>query len=139
MSKLFSPIRLGGQDLANRIVVSPMCPYSAILGDATDWHLVHLGALSMSGAGLVVIEATAVEAAGRITHGDLGLYNDDNVAALTRVLGFCHRHGSAKLGIQIGHAGRKASAQVPWKGGRALGPDQDPWDTIGPSAIPFAE
>jgi NADPH2 dehydrogenase len=139
MSKLFSPIRLGGQDFANRIVVSPMCQYSAVHGDATDWHLVHLGSLCMSGAGLVVLEATAVEDIGRITHGDLGLYNEENEAALTRVLGFCRRHGSAKLGVQLAHAGRKASAQVPWEGGRALGEGDDPWETVAPSAIPFAE
>jgi 2,4-dienoyl-CoA reductase-like NADH-dependent reductase (Old Yellow Enzyme family) len=139
MSQLFSPIRLGGQDLANRIVVAPMCQYSAVHGDAGDWHLVHLGTMAMSGAGLLVLEATAVEAIGRITHGDLGLYNDDNVAALKRVLGFCRRHGTAKLGIQLSHAGRKASAQVPWEGGRALGDGEDPWETVAPSAIPFAE
>jgi 2,4-dienoyl-CoA reductase-like NADH-dependent reductase (Old Yellow Enzyme family) len=139
MSQLFSPIRLGGQEFANRIVVSPMCQYSAVHGDATDWHLVHLGSLSMSGAGLVVLEATAVEEIGRITHGDLGLYNGENEAALTRVLGFCRRHGSAKLGIQLAHAGRKASVHVPWEGGGALGEGDDPWETVGPSAIPFSD
>jgi 2,4-dienoyl-CoA reductase-like NADH-dependent reductase (Old Yellow Enzyme family) len=139
MSQLFSPIRLGGQDFPNRIVISPMCQYSAIHGDANDWHLVHLGSLAMSGAGLLVLEATAVEEIGRITHGDLGLYNDENEAALHRVLGFCRKHGSARLGIQIAHAGRKASAQVPWEGGRALAADADPWETISASAIPFAE
>ena len=139
MSQLFSPVRIGNQDLANRIVISPMCQYSAIHGDANDWHLVHLGSLSMSGAGLLVLEATAVEEIGRITHGDLGLYSDENEAALHRVLGFCRKHGSAKLGIQIAHAGRKASAQVPWEGGRALGPDADPWETVSASAIPFAD
>jgi 2,4-dienoyl-CoA reductase-like NADH-dependent reductase (Old Yellow Enzyme family) len=139
MSKLFSPVRLGSQEFSNRIVISPMCQYSAIHGDANDWHLVHLGSLAMSGASLVVLEATAVEEIGRITHGDLGLYNEENEAALHRVLGFCRKHGSAKLGIQLGHAGRKASAQVPWEGGRALGPDADPWETVSASAIPFAD
>ena len=139
MSRLFSPIRLGGLDLPNRIVVSPMCQYSAIHGDATDWHLVHLGSLAMSGAGLLMVEATAVEERGRITHGDVGLYNEDNEAALHRVIGFCRRHGSARLGIQLAHAGRKASAEVPWEGGRALGPDADPWPTVSASAEPFAE
>ncbi|MDB5511106.1 MAG: oxidoreductase [Enterovirga sp.] len=139
MSQLFSPIRLGGQDFDNRIVVSPMCQYSAVHGDATDWHLAHLGQLAMSGAGLVVAEATAVEPDGRITHGDLGLYNDDNVAALHRVLGFCRRYGSAKLGIQLGHAGRKASQSVPWEGGRALRDGEDPWQTVSASAVPFAD
>lgn len=139
MSQLFSPITLAGQTFANRIVVAPMCQYSAMHGDAGDWHLAHLGHLAMSGAALVVVEATAVEEMGRITHGDLGLYNDENEAALHRVLGFCRRHGSAKLGIQLAHAGRKASAQVPWDGGRALGPDQDPWPTVSASPVPFAE
>ena len=138
MSQLFSSIRLGPLDLPNRITIAPMCQYSAIHGDATDWHLVHLGSLAMSGAALLVVEATGVEAIGRITHGCLGLYNDDNEAALTRVLGFCRRHGSAKLGIQLAHAGRKASSQAPWEGGRSLGPDGDPWPTVSASAVPFA-
>ena len=139
MSALFSPVRLGRQDFPNRIVVSPMCQYSAIHGEATDWHLVHLGSLAMSGAGLLMLEATAVEPLGRIAHGDLGLFNEDCEAALHRVLGFCRRHGSAKLGIQLGHAGRKASVQAPWEGGRPLRPDEDPWDTVAPSAIPFGD
>jgi 2,4-dienoyl-CoA reductase-like NADH-dependent reductase (Old Yellow Enzyme family) len=138
-SHLFMPVRIGGQEFANRIVVSPMCQYSGMHGSATDWHFVHLGSLAMSGAGLLVVEATAVQESGRITHGDLGLYNDDNEAALHRVLGFCRRHGSAKLGIQLAHAGRKASAQAPWEGGGSLGPDADPWSTVSASAIPFAE
>jgi 2,4-dienoyl-CoA reductase-like NADH-dependent reductase (Old Yellow Enzyme family) len=139
MSQLFSPIRLGQVDLPNRVVIAPMCQYSAIHGDATDWHLVHLGSLAMSGASLLVLEATAVEAIGRITHGDLGLYNDENEAALGRVLAFCRKHGSAKLGIQLGHAGRKASSQPPWEGGRALAADADPWPTVSASALPFAD
>ena len=139
MSHLFTPVRIGGGEFANRIVISPMCQYSAVHGSATDWHFVHLGSLAMSGAGLLVVEATAVEERGRITHGDLGLYNDDNEAALHRVLGFCRRHGSAKLGIQLGHAGRKASAQAPWDGGQSLGRDGDPWETVSASAVPFAE
>ena len=137
MSQLFTPIRLGGRTYDNRIVVSPMCQYSAVHGDANDWHLVHLGSLAMSGAGLLVLEAAAVEEGGRITHGDLGLYSNENEAALTRVLGFCRKHGTAKLGIQLAHAGRKASQTVPWEGGVALGPDGDPWETVSASAIPF--
>lgn len=137
MSQLFTPVRLGGQTYDNRVVVSPMCQYSAIHGDATDWHLVHLGALAMSGAGLLVLEAAAVEEGGRITHGDLGLYSDENEASLNRVLGFCRKHGSAKLGIQLAHAGRKASQSVPWEGGVALGPEADPWETVSASAVPF--
>ena len=139
MSHLFSPIRLGSLALPNRIVVGPMCQYSAIHGDATDWHFVHLGSLAMSGAGLLVLEATAVEVPGRITHGCLGLYNDDNEAALARVLGFCRKHGSARLGLQLAHAGRKGSAQTPWEGGGPLGPDDDPWQTVSASALPFAD
>ncbi|MCC2690960.1 MAG: oxidoreductase, partial [Rhizobiaceae bacterium] len=138
-STLFSPIDLAGRTFANRIVVSPMCQYSAENGNATDWHMMHLGMLANSGASLLILEATAVEAAGRITSGDLGLYNDENEAALGRVMEALRRYGNAQLGIQIGHAGRKASAQRPWEGGRALKPDQGPWTTYAPSAIPFAE
>ena len=119
-SALFSPIRLAGLELANRIVVSPMCQYSADDGCANDWHLMHLGMLANSGAALVVVEATHVERHGRITHGCLGLYSDDNEAALARVIAQCRRAGTAKFGIQIAHAGRKASAQLPWEGGQAL-------------------
>ncbi len=138
MSHLFSPLRIAGLELANRIAVSPMCQYSADDGCANDWHLTHLGMLVNSGAGLVVVEATHVERHGRITHGCLGLYSDANEAALARVVAHCRRVGSAKLGIQIAHAGRKASAQRPWQGGQALAADADPWPTIAPSALPFA-
>ena len=133
MSALFSPIKLGPVEFSNRIVVSPMCQYSADDGTATDWHLAHLGMLANSGAGLVIVEATHVERHGRITHGCMGLYSDDNEAALARVIAHCRRAGTAKLGIQIAHAGRKASSQRPWEGGGALPPDQDPWQTIAPS------
>jgi 2,4-dienoyl-CoA reductase-like NADH-dependent reductase (Old Yellow Enzyme family) len=136
-SALFSPIRLASLELANRIVVSPMCQYSADDGAANDWHLNHLGTLSQSGAALVVVEATGVERRGRITHGCLGLYSDDCEAALARVLAHCRRFGSAKMGIQLAHAGRKASATRPWEGARPLKPGEDPWETIAPSAIAF--
>jgi 2,4-dienoyl-CoA reductase-like NADH-dependent reductase (Old Yellow Enzyme family) len=136
-SALFSPLRLADLDLANRIVVSPMCQYSANDGVANDWHMTHLGMLANSGAGLLVVESTHVERPGRITHGCLGLYSDDCEAALARVVAHCRRIGSAKLAIQLSHAGRKASAQRPWEGGKALGPGEDPWPTIAPSAIPF--
>jgi 2,4-dienoyl-CoA reductase-like NADH-dependent reductase (Old Yellow Enzyme family) len=136
-SALFSPIRLRGIELANRIVVSPMCQYSADDGVANDWHFNHLGTLSNSGASLVVIEATGVERRGRITHGCLGLYSDDCEAALARIIAYCRRYGTARLGIQLGHAGRKASAQRPWEGAQPLKPDDDAWETIAPSAIPF--
>ncbi len=136
-SALFSPIRLADLELANRIVVSPMCQYSAADGVATDWHMTHLGMLSNSGAGLLVVEATHVERHGRITHGCLGLYSDDCEAALQRIVAHCRRIGTARLAIQLAHAGRKASSQRPWEGAKALQPEQDPWPTIAPSAIPF--
>ena len=136
-SALFSPIRLADLDLANRIVVAPMCQYSADDGSATDWHIQHLGMLANSGAGPVGIEATHVERHGRITHGCLGLYSDHNEDALRHVIAHCRRSGTAKMGIQLAHAGRKASSQRPWEGGGPLKPDGDPWQTIGPSAIAF--
>ena len=136
-SHLFTPLTIGGVTLANRIAVSPMCQYSAVEGSANDWHQQHLGSLSMSGAGLLVLEANAVEAAGRITPNCLGLYSDANEAALKRVVDHCRRIGVAKLGIQLAHSGRKGSAQRPWEGGQSLKTGADPWETIAPSAIPF--
>ena len=130
---LFEPLRLGGLTLANRIAVSPMCQYSAENGAANDWHLQHLGSLSLSGAGLVIVEQTAVEPVGRITHCCLGLYSDANEAALARVVGFCRRAGSAALGIQLAHAGRKGSAKLPWEGGGPLSADASAWMTAAPS------
>jgi NADPH2 dehydrogenase len=138
-SALFSPIRLAGLELANRIVVAPMCQYSADDGCANDWHLMHLGMLANSGASLVVVEATHVERHGRITHGCMGLYSDDNELALARVIAQCRRAGSAKFGIQIAHAGRKASSQRPWEGAKALQPGQDPWPTFAASPLPWGE
>jgi NADPH2 dehydrogenase len=134
---LFSPIRLADLALDNRIVISPMCQYSADDGVANDWHVSHLGMLANSGAGLVVIEATHVERPGRITHGCLGLYSDHCEAALERVIHHCHRVGTAKFGIQLAHSGRKGSAQRPWEGGAALAADAEPWETVAPSALPF--
>src|SRR5436309_12343951 len=136
-SALFSPIKLAELTLSNRIVVSPVCQYSANDGVANDWHLTHLGMLANSGAGLLVVEATHVERHGRITHGCLGLYSDACEDALARVVAHCRRHGTAKLGIQLAHAGRKASAQPPWEGAQPLGPGKDHWETIAPSTIPF--
>ncbi len=139
---LFTPIDMGGDVvLPNRIVVSPMCQYSAPEGSASDWHLAHYAQLAASGAGLLVVEATAVSAEGRITAGCLGLYNDANEAALKRVVDWCRAYmPTTKLGIQIGHAGRKASAQRPWHGGGPLTardvPDL-PWTTVSASAIAF--
>lgn len=138
-SALFSPYKLAGLELANRIVVSPMCQYSADDGCANDWHLVHLGMLANSGAALVIVEATHVERQGRITHGCLGLYSDDNEAALARVVASARRAGTAKFGIQIAHAGRKASAQKPWEGAGPLTPDSDPWPTMAASPMPFGD
>lgn len=134
---LFEPLSLGGLTLANRIAVSPMCQYSAENGAANDWHLQHLGSLSLSGTGLVIVEQTAVEPTGRITHGCLGLYSDANEAALARVVGFCRRAGSTALGIQLAHSGRKGSAKLPWEGGGPLPPEAGAWTTAAPSGIPF--
>jgi len=138
-AKLFTPIQLGGVTLPNRVVVSPMCQYSADDGSMTDWHLMHLGTMACSGAGLFVVEATNVTREGRITHGCTGLYSDHNEAAMARAVQVYRGITSNPIGIQIGHAGRKASAQVPWLGGKALGPDESPWQTVAPSPIAFGE
>ncbi len=139
MSALFSPFDLGPVRLANRIVVSPMCQYSADDGSATDWHRQHLPALGLGGAGLVMTEATHVERRGRITHGCLGLYSDDNEAALARVLTAARRvaTGATRFGIQLAHSGRKGSVTRPWQGGGPLPETQDPWVAVAPSAEAF--
>jgi 2,4-dienoyl-CoA reductase-like NADH-dependent reductase (Old Yellow Enzyme family) len=134
---LFSPFRMRGLELANRIVVSPMCQYSADNGSATDWHMMHLGTLAQSGAGLLILEATGVEPEGRITHACLGLYSDDNERALKRVVDACRKHGQAKLGIQLGHAGRKASSKVPWEAKVANEAADHGWQTKSASNLPF--
>lgn len=137
-SRLFEPIAIGPVQLPNRLVVAPMCQYSATDGSATDWHLQHLSQLAYSGAGLVVVEATAVERRGRITHACLGLYSDDNEAALERTLHAARRLGGpTRFGIQLAHAGRKASTHRPWDGSAPLGPAEDPWLTVSSSATPF--
>lgn len=139
MSALFESLHLGALQLPNRIVVAPMCQYSASDGSATDWHLQHWAQLGYSGAGLVVVEATAVERRGRISHGCLGLYSDENEASVARTLAAARRFaGNTRFGIQLAHAGRKASNRAPWLGGGPLPPEEDPWQTVGPSAIPFA-
>ena len=135
MSLLFSPYRLGPLELANRIVVAPMCQYSCVDGLANDWHLMHLGQLALSGAGLLIIEATAVTPEGRITPHDLGLYDDATQAALKRVLDAVRRHSSMPLAIQISHAGRKASSHAPWDGGQLISPADGGWTPQAPSAI----
>lgn len=136
-TKLFSPISLRSIDIPNRIVVAPMCQYSAHEGTPTDWHFMHLGQFAASGYGLVFAEATGVEAAGRITPGCPGLYNDEHSEAFARIIKFSRDYGSGKIGIQLAHAGRKASAKVPWNGGTALGAEDGAWQTVAPSAIPY--
>ena len=138
MTQLFTPHKLGQLTLANRIVIAPMCQYSAQDGNMTDWHLMHLGQLAFSGAGLLIIEASAVEAIGRITPADVGLYSDDNQAAMARVLKAVRTHSRMPIAIQLGHAGRKASSHVPWAGGQALKEAEGAWETVGPSALPQA-
>jgi 2,4-dienoyl-CoA reductase-like NADH-dependent reductase (Old Yellow Enzyme family) len=139
MARLFQPLQLGSLQLANRIVIAPMCQYSAEEGSATDWHLVHLGQLALSGAGLLIIEATAVSAVGRISPQDLGLYSDANEAALARVLGAVRRYSDIPLAIQLSHAGRKASSRTPWEGGVQIDPDEPGgWKTQAPSEVPHA-
>ena len=139
MPQLFQPLQLGALTLANRIAIAPMCQYSATEGTAGDWHMVHLGSLALSGAGLLIIEATAVEAAGRITAGDLGLYNDANEAGLARVLATMRAHAPVKIAIQLAHAGRKASSRAPWEGGMQVrSTEPGGWPTVSSSTLPHA-
>ena len=135
-SQLFSPFALRGLTLPNRIVVSPMCQYSAAEGSANDWHVMHLGSLALGSPGLLFVEATAVEAIGRITPGCLGLYSDANEAALERVLHALRRWTSTAIGIQLAHAGRKASSHVPWETGMLIPADAGGWRPVAPSAVP---
>ncbi|MCW6508315.1 NADH:flavin oxidoreductase/NADH oxidase [Lichenifustis flavocetrariae] len=140
MSALFEPMRLRALDLSNRIFIAPMCQYSAEDGSATDWHMIHLGQLALSGAALLIIEATAVSPEARITPTDLGLWSDENEAALARVLTAIRRYSPIKVAIQLAHAGRKASSRAPWEGGAQIAPEAaDGWDTEAPSAVPHAE
>ena len=132
---LFAPLELRGRTLPNRIVVSPMCQYSAVDGTPNDWHVVHLGGLAVGGAGLVFTEATAVRADGRITPGCTGLYTDEHTAAWRRITDFAHANGAGLMGIQIGHAGRKASCSSPWEGDAPL--TEGAWPTLGPTDTPF--
>ena len=136
MSTLFSPYSIGSLQLKNRIVIAPMCQYSAVDGAATDWHQIHLGHLALSGAGLLIIEATAVEDIGRITPGCLGLWSDATESALKRVLQAVRAHSRMPIAIQLGHAGRKASSHVPWQGGQLIAPEQGGWRPVAPSALP---
>jgi len=139
MSKLFQPISLGNLTLANRIIIAPMCQYSSDNGKATTWHHAHLGQLSFSGAGLLILEATAVEAIGGISPQDLGLWDDETEAAMKDLVASLRDNSDIPLGLQLGHAGRKASCHVPWKGGKQLTREEGGWQTIAPSAIPFAD
>src|SRR4051794_37340002 len=136
-AKLFSPLRIGGLELANRIVIAPMCQYSAEDGCMNDWHLIHLGHLALSGAALLTIEATAIVPEGRITYADVGLYSDACETAMRRVLEAVRRWSEMPIAVQLSHAGRKASVEVPWKGGAQIAPDRaDGWQTVAPSAVP---
>ncbi|WP_210487744.1 NADPH dehydrogenase NamA [Rufibacter aurantiacus] len=139
MSTLFSPLQIKSIQLKNRIVVSPMCQYSSQDGFANDWHLVHLGSRAVGGAGLIILEATGVSPEARITPDDLGIWKDEHVPGLQRIVSFLEANGSV-AGIQLAHAGRKASHRSPWKGGSALHPGEEgAWTTVAPSAIPFQE
>lgn len=136
MPRLYDPLRVAEVTLENRIAVSPMCQYSSIDGFANDWHLVHLGSRAVGGAGLVITEATAVEPRGRISPADLGIWSDAHVSGLERIVRFIEAQGSV-AGIQIAHAGRKASTAAPWDGGHPLSTAEGGWQTVGPSAIAF--
>jgi 2,4-dienoyl-CoA reductase-like NADH-dependent reductase (Old Yellow Enzyme family) len=136
--RLFTPFNAGRLKLANRIIIAPMCQYSAIDGCMNDWHVIHLGHLALSGAALLTIEATAVVPEGRITYGDVGLWSDETEAAMARTLDSVRRWSDMPIAIQLAHAGRKASTDLPWKGGRQIAPDHEHgWQTVAPSALAF--
>ena len=137
---LFTPFTVGGVELTNRIVIAPMCQYSAVDGCMTDWHTIHLGQLALSGAALLTIEATGVVPEGRITYADVGLWSDETEQAIARVLESVRRWSRMPVAIQLAHAGRKASSEVPWKGGAHLAPDHpNGWQTVAPSAVAYDE
>ena len=140
MSALFSPIDFRGLKLANRIMVAPMCQYSAVDGSANDWHFTHINSLALSGAAMFCIEATAVEAEGRITPGCLGLYSDADEAALKPIIDSVRKHSKAAVAMQLAHAGRKGSSYRPWEGGQLipLGTEGS-WQTVAPSAVPHKD
>jgi 2,4-dienoyl-CoA reductase-like NADH-dependent reductase (Old Yellow Enzyme family) len=138
--KLFEPITVGSLPLANRIVIAPMCQYSAVDGCMTDWHTIHLGNLALSGAALLTIEATAVVPEGRISYADTGLWDDATEAAMATVLASVRRWSDMPIAIQLAHAGRKASTEKPWLGGGQIAPGEaNGWQTVAPSPVPFAE
>jgi 2,4-dienoyl-CoA reductase-like NADH-dependent reductase (Old Yellow Enzyme family) len=139
MSALFSPFDVGELSLANRIIIAPMCQYSAEDGSMSDWHIIHLGHLALSGAALLTIEATAVTPEGRISYGDTGLWSDANEEAMARVLASIRRWSEMPIAIQLGHAGRKASTDKPWFGGKQIAPHEpNGWQTFAPSPLAFA-
>ena len=139
MSVLFSPIQLRDLKLPNRIMVAPMCQYSAVDGAATDWHFTHINSLALSGAAMFCIEATHVEAIGRITPGCLGLYSDANEAALKPIIASVRKHSKTAVAMQLAHAGRKASSARPWDGGQQIPISEGGWQAVGPSAVPQKE
>jgi 2,4-dienoyl-CoA reductase-like NADH-dependent reductase (Old Yellow Enzyme family) len=138
MVQLFSPLTIKSVTIPNRIVVSPMCQYSCEDGFANNWHLVHLGTRAVGGAGLIIQEATAVLPEGRISYADMGLWKDEHIKKLKEINDFIHAQGSI-AGIQLAHAGRKASAEVAWRGGRQIQEGPNSWQTVAPSPIPFHE
>jgi 2,4-dienoyl-CoA reductase-like NADH-dependent reductase (Old Yellow Enzyme family) len=138
MPKLFSPLTIKNITVKNRIVMSPMCQYSAKDGFSNDWHLVHYGSRAAGGAGLIIQEATAIAPDGRITPGDLGIWSDDHISGFKQIVEFIHQYGSV-AGIQLAHAGRKASCDLPWNGGKQLDFKNGGWQTVAPSEIPFVE
>ncbi|SMO88480.1 NADH:flavin oxidoreductase/NADH oxidase [Paracoccus laeviglucosivorans] len=138
--KLFQPIQIGGSTLSNRIVIAPMCQYSAVDGQMTDWHLMHLGTLAQSGAAILTIEATAVEPEGRISYADVGLWDDATEDAMGRVLKGIRAWSDMPIAIQLAHAGRKASTARPWDGGGQIAPDaENGWQTVSSSDLPFRD
>src|SRR5579862_6175431 len=137
MGQLFSPLKLRETTFRNRVFVSPMCQYSSVEGLPNDWHLVHLGSRAVGGAGLVMVEATGVSAEGRISPEDTGLWSSAHTDAFRRIVDFIRNQG-AVAGVQLAHAGRKASVQAPWKGGKPLDQNNGAWMTLAPSAVPFA-
>src|SRR4026208_1849381 len=138
MPSLFDPFTTRGLTLPHRIVVSPMCEYSSLDGFANDWHLVHLGTRAVGGAALVFTEATAVSPEGRISPDDLGIWKDEHIAFLKRITSFIETNNTVP-GIQLAHAGRKASHFSPWKGGKALQKDEGAWETVAPSAVAYKD
>ena len=138
-SQLFTPVQIGNCTLNNRITVAPMCQYSAVDGSMSDWHLMHLGSLAISGASMLVMEATGVTPAGRITPYCPGLYSDANEAAMKRVADYVRSISPIVLGVQLAHAGRKASSHRPWQGHGPLQACEGAWETLAPSAVPLAD